>query len=392
MNISIKDWIISERFDLPSHLVGAPSRVTPLNLMSGRLADELLEMDDYTLSADIWASKLLNPAREFLSVPGKSLRRDFVQLGWRLAWAVKTSREGSVVSEDAPVCPDELMTLIELLHDGSLIIDDIEDESETRRGQPCLHRKIGVAAALNIGNWLYFVAASMIDRLTCDELTRGHLHRALTRVMLRCHQGQALDLSCRITDVPRTQVRALTQVSTRLKSGVLVGFAMQLGSIYHGLTPEESSALYRFGEQIGLSLQMYDDLSGITNERRWNKGLEDLSRARLTWVWTWLAEHAEVTDHEFDALIDQLKRISELSDDSNNAPRDARSDDELEELDWRGEAHELRAHLANRLHDASRHISENIDLAIEGLTEQLSYPRLSSLAHHAIHKLKNSYL
>ena len=384
MNISKNEWMIEDYFDLTSPVIGVKADVTPLALMSGELSEELLELNDYSLPLDLWDRILLNPTRMFLSTPGKSLRRDFVQLGWRLAWMIKRERASTDESEEIPPCPDALIALIEILHNGSLIIDDIEDESETRRGQPCLHRKIGVAAALNIGNWLYFVAASMVDRLDCDERVRGTLHRTLTRVMLRCHQGQALDLSCRVTEVNREQIKEFTEVSTRLKSGVLVGFAMQLGSIYHDLTTEDNATLYRFGEQIGLSLQMYDDLSGIKNPKRWYKGLEDLSRARLTWVWSWLADNSEVSAQDFRVMMQRLKEISE----SGFNPQS----DEPQCLNVRREAQKLRDMCLIWLNAAPQHISENIDLAIDRLAEYLDHPRLITYAHHAVVKLKSSYL
>lgn len=46
--------------------------------------------------------------------------------------------------------------LTELVHNGSLIIDDIEDSSQSRRGQPCVHLKFGEDTAINAGNFLYF--------------------------------------------------------------------------------------------------------------------------------------------------------------------------------------------------------------------------------------------
>lgn len=44
----------------------------------------------------------------------------------------------------------------EILHNGSLIVDDIEDSSDTRRKKPCIHKIYGVDVAINTGNFMYF--------------------------------------------------------------------------------------------------------------------------------------------------------------------------------------------------------------------------------------------
>ena len=54
--------------------------------------------------------------------------------------------------------PDRLAGVLELIHAGSLIVDDVEDSAEQRRGAPALHQLIGVSLAINTGSWMYFVA------------------------------------------------------------------------------------------------------------------------------------------------------------------------------------------------------------------------------------------
>ena len=275
---------------------------------------ELLELDHHLIDLDDWKTVLLNPVQQFLDVPGKSIRRDFVELGWQLVWLNLLNKnefkEATQLKNSIPKCPDELAFLVELLHAGSLIIDDIEDDSHTRRGVDCLHRRIGLAPALNIGNWLYFVSAYMIEKFDCDSQTRLTMYQVLNRVMLRCHQGQALDVSFKISELNRRQVSRLVETSTRLKTGVLVGFATQMAALYLGMNPQESQPYYRFGEQIGLALQMYDDLSGIITPRRFHKAHEDFYRERLTWVWSWLAENPLLSDQQYESLIHNLKMIS----------------------------------------------------------------------------------
>merc|ERR1711988_447186 len=85
-----------------------------------------------------------------------------------------------------------------------------------------------------------------------------------------------------------------------------------------GKTLQESKALYDFGEEIGLSLQMYDDLSGVTNSKRYHKAHEDFFRLRPTWIWLWLARNEDVDTIDYYALVEELESINSLlSQDSN---------------------------------------------------------------------------
>ncbi len=91
--------------------------------------------------------------------------------------------------------PQALPLIVEIIHGGSLVIDDVEDDSSLRRGGACLHRLYGVPIAINVGNWMYFWALDLVGGLGLAEERAGALQRALTQGMFRCHFGQALDLS-----------------------------------------------------------------------------------------------------------------------------------------------------------------------------------------------------
>ena len=57
----------------------------------------------------------------------------------------------------------------ELIHNSSLVIDDIEDNSSKRRGDMCVHKKFGVDVAINAGNFLMFTPMTMIDQYVAPE-------------------------------------------------------------------------------------------------------------------------------------------------------------------------------------------------------------------------------
>lgn len=239
----------------------------------------------HAVPAQLWDDALLDPLREFLGRPSKRFRARLVELGFRLARG-----------EGAP--PRELATIIESLHAGSLIVDDIEDESELRRDAPCLHRNIGVPLALNAGNFLYFWPQVLLAQSGLNAATRLRAHERLARCLMRCHQGQALDLSVRVDALAQADVPGVVMAIASLKTGGLLGLATTLGALAAGADDARVDALAAFGCAIGVGLQMLDDMSGIQNPRRRSKALEDLGHARATFVWAWLAEELDAAPYE----------------------------------------------------------------------------------------------
>jgi geranylgeranyl pyrophosphate synthase len=252
----------------------------------------------------LWHAALLGPLREFLSRPGKALRARLVELGFVLGGG------------EAQRMPAELPLLIEILHAGSLIIDDIEDGSLLRRGAPALHRVHGLPVALNAGNWLYFWPQALLARMALPDGARLQAHERISACLLRCHEGQALDLTVRVDELARHEIAPVVRAITTLKTGELVGLACALGAIAAGATEARVTALARFGCEAGIALQMLDDLSGALNPARRDKALEDLRQRRATWVWAHLCEDLDATSfHEALALLstDEHDRVLSLA-------------------------------------------------------------------------------
>lgn len=281
-----------------------------------------------------WDSALLDPARDILGRSGKGLRARLLECSWHLAGG----------NEQGP--PDMLPVMIELLHVGSLVIDDIEDDSPMRRGEPALHRRFGLPLALNTGNWLYFLSLALLARLSVSDKVRLALYEDISVALLRCHQGQALDLSVRITSVRRSEVPQLVAGTTRMKTGSLMQLAASLGARAAGGTSAEIDSIGRFGRRLGVGLQMLDDWSGIGVDDRREKGVEDIKLARATWPWAWLA--AGIDELAYAELIRQVRGLS---------------------IDW--EAERVLKRMRTILAPTARpRIREHLDMALDGLSER----------------------
>ena len=182
---------------------------------------------------------------------------------------------------------------MEILHAGSLIVDDIEDGSTLRRGAPCLHVRYGVPLALNTGNWMYLRALELVDELEpAHPPVRNRLRRAVVDAMARCHLGQALDLSLDVGRLPRAAVHRAVATSTTLKTGALMELAARLGAVAAGASAEHEEALARFGRRLGVGLQMLDDLGNLSADAGGGTGkaLEDLRNGTPTWPWALAAQ------------------------------------------------------------------------------------------------------
>jgi geranylgeranyl pyrophosphate synthase len=269
----------------------APSSLLA-SIDDGRLLASAPEIDPGHLERALYGS-----AREFLARPGKAFRARLIEACYALAGGLS----GSV--------PAAAVEAIELLHGGSLIVDDIQDDAQVRRGAPALHRMIGTPLALNTGNWLYFVALARLDELPLDASKARELARAAHLCLIRCHEGQALDLSLRVGELRRSELAAVARTTSALKTGALAGFAAQLGGTCAGASSRVLATLHAFGSKIGLALQMLDDLGSFVAAPRHHKALEDLRGERISWIWSWAGETLD--ELTFKQLVKQLARESE---------------------------------------------------------------------------------
>lgn len=244
-------------------------------------------------TAELWEAQLYAPLRAFLARPGKGLRARLVGHGWAL------QRGGGPA-------PEVLCMLPEILHAASLIVDDIEDGALRRRGGPALHRQVGVSRALNAANWLYFWPYALLRRLDIDEPLRQRCATEITQTLLRSHLGQSLDLGVQVADVPQAELTALVRQQCELKTGALMGMSAAIGVCAAGGDGARIDSAREAGQQIGLGLQLLDDITGVLVHERREKAFEDLAAGRPTWVWALVAECCDAD--EYAALMARYRK------------------------------------------------------------------------------------
>ncbi len=154
-------------------------------------------------------------------------------------------------------------TAVELLHNFSLIHDDIEDRDEVRRGRPTLWTIWGIAQALNAGDALFTLAYRALFELYTVNLPSEWVQDALTcfnETTLKLTEGQHLDILFEsVAEV--AEVTYLTMVSG--KTAALLSACCELGSLLACAMPERVAAMRAFGYNVGMAFQMEDDLLGL---------------------------------------------------------------------------------------------------------------------------------
>jgi geranylgeranyl diphosphate synthase type II len=162
---------------------------------------------------------------------------------------------------------------IELLHNALLIHDDIEDESEERRGRPTLHRLHGVPLALNAGDTMILLGLQPllgnIDRLG-PRLARAILTDA-GRMAWESAEGQAMELGWRrdnVTDLSDADYLVMVLKKTCWLATILPS---RIGALIGGRGRLPLDPLIRFGFFLGAAFQIQDDLLNLVADARYGK-------------------------------------------------------------------------------------------------------------------------
>ena len=280
------------------------SLCSDVHRLDGRLQD-LLGLDDQVYVEDILQKALLDPIRDLTSSPGKRVRGKLVTLAYRL---FSNATQQSAISARRLRIGSEVL---ELIHAGSLIVDDIEDGSRMRRGMSALHVRYGLPIALNAGNWLYFWPFQLVKDLELPGETTLAAYEYYHRTLLRAHFGQALDLGSCVDVLVQDRVAEVCLVSLALKTGALMGFAMVMGGLIAGAADSRITLLDDFGRELGIALQMFDDIGNVTGAREPSKKYEDFTLRRPSWAWAWVAMNS--SSAEYSRFVDAVNKLPDTS-------------------------------------------------------------------------------
>jgi geranylgeranyl diphosphate synthase type I len=152
---------------------------------------------------------------------------------------------------------------IEILHNFSLVHDDIEDNSDVRRSRDTVWKIWGVPQAINAGDSMFAIAHLAMNRLIERGVSADITVQALRRfdeTCVRLTQGQNADMDFETRAVVGTDeyIEMITG-----KTAVLVSLSMELGALIAGADPTTVQNYAQFGLDLGLAFQVIDDILGI---------------------------------------------------------------------------------------------------------------------------------
>jgi geranylgeranyl diphosphate synthase type II len=243
---------------------------------------------------------------------------------------------------------------LELLHNAFLVHDDVEDESEERRGAPTLHALHGAPVAINVGDALLLLGLrALLDNraLLGDRLSLRVLEEA-ERMARETVEGQALELGWRRDNALHLDVSDYLEMILKKTCWYTVIFPLRVGALIGTRDRFELDRFVRFGFFLGAAFQIQDDcLNLVGDPARYGKELDgDLREAKRTLILIRLLERASDAERERIGLL--LAR-----------GRDGRGPDEIRWLRERIAVHGCVAHareVAHGLAGAASHEAEKL--------------------------------
>ena len=168
-----------------------------------------------------------------------------------------------------------LTPLVELPHNGSLMIDDIEDGADFRRGKEAVHIIHGVDMAVNSGNFLYFLPSYLIDKSDFSDSIKLKLYSYYCENMRRLHLGQGLDIQWHNNHDCYPGKNEYLQMC-RYKTGALARMAAELGVISAGGSEGNALEMGQACEEMGVGFQILDDVINLTTGNPGKKRGDDI--------------------------------------------------------------------------------------------------------------------
>lgn len=182
------------------------------------------------------------------------------------------------------------LAMPELMHVGSLIVDDVQDRSTVRRGGPACHVIHGEPLAINAGTAAYFLLHQLLMGVPLDPHKKLRIYDLYFEALRAGHAGQALDLDGPDDLMPEavrsgdnTTLMERVRACHLLKTGAPAGALARMGGVAGGGTDPQVDALGHFFESLGLAFQIMDDvlnLRGFKSELK-TRG-EDIVNGTIT--------------------------------------------------------------------------------------------------------------
>ena len=193
---------------------------------------------------------LYKPGEYIIAGGGKRLRPLLVLLS---AMAVS----------DKKIKPYYASAAVELLHNFTLVHDDIMDNADIRRGRPTLHKMYSLDTAILVGDSLLSVAYEYLLK-DCNGNAKEIL-KAFTQGLVEVCEGQSMDKDFELKQKVSIEEYLLM---IKKKTAAMAEMCCKIGAYLGGGTEVEVKALSKFGKNIGIAFQIQDDLLDISADEK----------------------------------------------------------------------------------------------------------------------------
>ena len=199
---------------------------------------------------------------------------------------------------------------IELIHNFTLVHDDIMDKSHLRRNLPTVHIKFGEPTAIMAGDLLFAKAFESIHNVKDDVSIFKKLDYGLVKCVEEICEGQHLDME--FENKERVTEKEYFEMIMK-KTAFLFMFAAEGGAIAGGGTKQENDALKEYGKFLGLAFQIWDDyLDMSSNEKILGKDIgNDIRNGKKTLIAVHTLNNVSGDDEKFLEKIFGNKDASE---------------------------------------------------------------------------------
>ena len=155
---------------------------------------------------------------------------------------------------------------VEMIHNFSLVHDDIMDNDDTRHGVPTTHKKYGASLAILAGDTLFSRAYSTLSGCALPAETRATLVSRLAGACVDICEGQWMDVSMGESKAIPSPSEYTAMI--RKKTSTLFGVSCSMGAICARARPSDIENASSFGLNLGTAFQITDDLIGVTGDPR----------------------------------------------------------------------------------------------------------------------------
>ncbi|KAF8991465.1 isoprenoid synthase domain-containing protein [Cyathus striatus] len=232
--------------------------------------DSVLDILGNNTWSDGDEQSILEPFTFITSTPGKDIRSKLIDAF--NSWLQVPPEQLKVISR-----------IVNMLHAASLMVDDIEDDSQLRRGGPVAHKVYGIPQTINTANYVYFLAYQELFALRSNAewaTPKKDLDAIVTDELLSLHRGQGLEILWRDSLRCPTEDQYIKMVNNKTGGLLRIGIKLMMACS----TTNTEIDYVPLVNLIGVYFQIRDDLMNLeSTEYSSNKGFaEDLSEGKFS--------------------------------------------------------------------------------------------------------------